>query len=355
MTPAAAAHLDPSLVPLVATVQHNCDLSDARHARDGALCTYLLGMRELYRWWSGARPGTVLERSAVGAFIAVREAAWDGVDDSAAPYRPLPLGAGVEAFDETLTDVILRPRRLVYGGGVGRFGAPVFFLAERLHEVAHDGMRIIYAGAELARGVIAPPAMSRANRIVVRTDALRRWLWTRAESGANQGHAHGLAALIAAQGGAVHDAIERIVLDQAETLALHEIGELRAGHLLGPEWERMLIGLHDRQVESIARAVRDLLADCLVTLPALAQRRATPALHFWFANLEGLRRSLAPGLAALGSPHHAADVDTIQETAAAECAHHYATALELLDRWHRGGAPLVREATTATLASLQAT
>ena len=35
---------------LIETVQHNCHLSDAHHARDYSLCIYLLKMREFYRW-----------------------------------------------------------------------------------------------------------------------------------------------------------------------------------------------------------------------------------------------------------------------------------------------------------------
>jgi len=38
------------------------------------------------------------------------------------------------------------------------------------------------AGAELARGITAAPAVSRNNTILIRSDALRRWLWTRTET-----------------------------------------------------------------------------------------------------------------------------------------------------------------------------
>ena len=38
----------------VAGVQANCDLADARHARDLTLCTYLLQMREKIRAACGA-------------------------------------------------------------------------------------------------------------------------------------------------------------------------------------------------------------------------------------------------------------------------------------------------------------
>jgi hypothetical protein len=54
----------------------------------------------------------------------------------------------------------------------------------------------------------------------------------------------------------------------------------------------------ERRLEITARAVRDLLADTLVTLPTLVEREAVPSLHFWFATFSGLRRELFPRLAA---------------------------------------------------------
>jgi hypothetical protein len=42
--------------------------------------------------------------------------------------------------------------------------------------------------------------------------------------------------------------------------------------------------------------VRDHLADCMVTLPTLLQHDAIGSLHFYLANLSGLRRALFPAL-----------------------------------------------------------
>jgi len=47
-------------------VQANCDVSDARHARNMTLCTYLLEMRELFRWERGAALTAPLPRADVG-------------------------------------------------------------------------------------------------------------------------------------------------------------------------------------------------------------------------------------------------------------------------------------------------
>jgi hypothetical protein len=59
----------------------------------------------------------------------------------------------------------------------------------------------------------------------------------------------------------------------------------------------MLAGFAGRRAELFARAARDHLADCLVTLPALLARNAAPSIHLWVAGLDGVRRELFPRLA----------------------------------------------------------
>jgi hypothetical protein len=58
----------------------------------------------------------------------------------------------------------------------------------------------------------------------------------------------------------------------------------------------MRSALSERRTELYARAARDLLADCLVTLPTLLGRRDDAALHFMFSNFDGLRAHLFPRL-----------------------------------------------------------
>jgi hypothetical protein len=67
-------------------------------------------------------------------------------------------------------------------------------------------------------------------------------------------------------------AIERMTEGEIETLILHEEGELAAGRLLGGAWADKLAGLGGKRAEIFARAVKDNLADCLVTLPGLLAR-----------------------------------------------------------------------------------
>jgi hypothetical protein len=82
--------------------------------------------------------------------------------------------------------------------------------------------------------------------------------------------------------------------NEMETMILHELGEAMAGELLGPAWGEMALSVARSRAEPVARAVRDLLADCLSTLPVLLERADWPALHFHFATFDALRRQLFP-------------------------------------------------------------
>lgn len=287
-----------SCAPLIAAVRTNCHISDARHARDMTMCTYLLEMRELFRWERGLPFGAPVPQRDVGAWIAEREALWTQLED--APHVPLPLpDRAVDPYDVAAANRALAPHGLVYGAGVGRFGKPQFFVAERAREERREAFTVLVAGREYARDLSAAPAASRDGTIYVRLESLQRWLWERAEAWLGKCSEGALKAALDGYGFANdrHAAIARMAEAEGETLILHELGECRAGGLLGPEWERMLAALSRRRTELFARAVRDHLADCLVTLPALLDRGATASLHFWIANLQGLRQQLFPEIA----------------------------------------------------------
>ena len=66
------------------------------------------------------------------------------------------------------------------------------------------------------------------------------------------------------------------------------------GEQLGEAWHQMIDSLARSKAEIMVRAVRDILADCLSTLPELLARQNTASLHFYFANFTGMRRHLFP-------------------------------------------------------------
>ena len=327
----------PGLEALKQAVQANCDIADARHARESTMCNYLLAMRELYRWERGLPLAGPLGQAELGAWIAAREARWNDLEE--AEYLPLPLGqGGCDPFDNAAINARLEPRGLVYSAGLGRWGRPHFFLGDLARRESRQGLAVLVSEREHARDLFAPPAALRDGTVFLRLDALRRWLWEKTEVwGVKQAEGALKAALTAygfdEDGGA---ALERMAAAEGETLILHELGEAQAEPLLGPTWREMLGGLAERRAELLARAVRDNLADCLSTLPALIERGAAPSLHFYFANFEGLRRSLFPrlGVAYLAWRRTGDPVD-LRLACRDGQAHWREAALRLLDAWRR--------------------
>ncbi len=292
--------MKPQFAPLVAAVQRNCHIADARHARSMTLCTYLLEMREFYRWEAGIAPGAPLERAAVGAWLSAREALWETLADK--DYAALPLdGHEYAPFDVAAINRQLIPHGLVYGAGIGRFGRPHFFLGALERNDAYDGLTVLVSGREYARDLGALPAALQGDAIFVRRAALRQWLWEKAEAWQMKRQPGPLAEALAAYGFAVDPAtaLERMLEAELASVILHERGEYAASRLLGTAWEERLAGGCARRSELLMRAVRDNLADCLITLPVLVERAAWPSLLFWLANLEGMRRALFPALAAI--------------------------------------------------------
>lgn len=289
--------MTPALAPILAAVQANCHLSDARHAQDLTLCNYLLAMREYYRWEHDLPPGTAPARADVSRWIAEREALWESLSDG--DWARVPLSAGeADPFDVAAVNGELVPAGYLYGAGRGRFGKPHFFLARLARRERRDGVEILEAGCEYVRDLDAAPAVLQGETIVLRREAFENWLRLTAETWETRAPAGAMAAALEAYGfpDQRSRALERMAEGERETLILHELGELAAGRLLGEPWERFMAGLDDRRIEVTARAVRDLLADALVTLPTLLEREAGASLHFWFATLSPLRRELSPAL-----------------------------------------------------------
>jgi hypothetical protein len=282
---------------LVSTVQHNCHISDAQHAGDLTLCTFLLKMRELYRWENDIPLSQDMPKAVVGDWMNAREQLWEGLE--AAPYQGLPLPDGeIDPFESERVNGHLGPQGLIYSGGYGRQCKPHFFIGRLLREEVRHSHRIYVSACEYARDLDAPAGMMQNGIIHVRTEALRRWIWERYEewnwNHKNEAMARALAAYPFDT--APEDALHAMTETETESVILHELGEARVGDELGPEWENLLVDLMRSRAEIIARAVRDLYADCLSTLPGLLERENAAAIHFHFANFVGMRRKLYPEL-----------------------------------------------------------
>lgn len=353
----AAPH-DGGAVGFVAAVQRNCDLADARHAQQAPLCTYLLQLREHFRWRHGLPLDAAPDRREVGRFIAAHESHWDTLEAQATAQNDpqfdgfASLPPGHDPFDVAAVNAALEATGFHYGAGIGRAGRPDFFVARLLRDERRGSVRVVLTGEEQARGVSPPIAFSRDGVIVVRTDAMRRWLWTRLELVERNGDPSPLArALASCEGDSRLARLDRLVEREAETLILHETGEDALGPALGGDWHSMLASLDDARAELCARAVRDLAADCGTTLPALLASGAEGSVHFWFSTFEGVRRALDPALAAAYPAWAAGDSRPLMVAIDSGADRWRAEAAAMLRAWRGGGPSAARRHAAATLAA----
>lgn len=282
---------------LARAVQRNCHIADARHGANYSLCIYLLKMREYFRWERGIPLSAGIDKDEVGPWLTERETLWAELETE--EPAELPLGdARIEPFEADAINARLLPLGYVYSAGLGQHAAPHFHLAELERVEEHDGFRLIISGRELARDLTAPPAMSRDGIIYIRRESLRRSIWEKVDGWSWSKPRNAMSRAIASYpvDDDLETALDQMTDDQIETVTLHEIGEVRAGELLGEAWHDCLIDLPVGKAELIARSVRDHLADCMITLPALLERADSGSLHFYMAGLSNFRKVLFPSL-----------------------------------------------------------
>jgi hypothetical protein len=319
----------------IEVVQINCHIADARHAREMSMCNYLLGMRELYIWEKGAAPSTPVVQAELSQWLVQREMYWEELEEL--EYSPVPVAnCDYDPFDIAGINSALASHGLVYGGGLGRWGKPHFFLGQLLRSEKINELTLHVSGREFARDITAAPAALRENTMFLRTDALQRWLAEKIDIWAVHEADGALKSAIDCYGtqGDKDSLLVRMAEQESEVLILHEMGEAMAEPMLGPQWRNMLLSFTSRRAIFLARSVRDNLADCLSTLPELLKRQQTCSLHFYFSNLEGLRRTLFPQLvSAYEHWRDSGDMSKLLAAAEAGRTHWQASANKVLSTW----------------------
>ncbi len=282
---------------LVETVQRNCHIADANHARNMTMCTYLLEMREFFRWENELPLSQQPPRAEIGPWIVARESLWETLEED--DFAALPVkGHAIDPFESRAVNLELLPEGLVYGAGIGRYRKPHFFLGELMRKEEREGLTIYVTGCEYARDLSTLPAAYQDGAIFLRTDALKRALWEKVELWGQKKPEGAMKKALQCYG-FEHDpetALLRMTEAESEAVILHEVGEARADKLLGQEWKKMIASFTHRHPELLARSVRDNLADCLSTLPALIENEAWCSLHYYMAEFDGLRQALFPKL-----------------------------------------------------------
>ncbi len=320
---------------LAETVQKNCNVSDARHGKEYTLCTYLMKMREYYRWERGLPFEAQLPRQDLGEWLSRREELWGRLEES--DFEPLSIdGDPYDPFDVQGVNQALSAYGLVYSGGLGHNAKPHFCLAALERKNEFDGFSVFVSGREYARDLTAPPAMTREDIIFVRRESLRRMLWEKLETWrwSRPDNALGRALSCYRFESELETSLDEMTEQELASVVLHERGEFACGHLLGGAWNRMLLDLSATPAELAARAVRDHWADCSVTLPRLLREGRSASIHFFMGNLTHMRKQIFP---ALGKAYQAWQAQAAEEpmlAVAAEGARHWSAVASAILQLH---------------------
>lgn len=289
--------MTPEFSSLQKSVQHNCHITDAENAEDYTLCIYLLKMREYFRWEQDYGLVDSLPSDALGNWVSERESLWLDLEEQT--FNPLQInGDKFDPFNNADINQYLNEQGLVYSAGLGMQCKPNFFLGKLEQVEEQDGFRLLVSSTEYARGLVAPPAVSLGNTIVIRREALQHYLWGRVEEWRWKSYDNpvGKAIVCYPFESDAKKALDQMTEAEMQTVRLHEIGEIKAGKLLGDGWNKMLLLLPRSKAEFMVRAVRDNLADAISTLPDLLQSNDPARLHFYFGSLSPMRKETTPAL-----------------------------------------------------------
>lgn len=292
--------MNKALQPLLSGIQHNCHISNARHAGNYTLCVYLLKMREYYRWEQGQPYNTSLDKDQLGEWISAREELWESLEKK--DFVPLQLNnQKFDPFDSAGINQQLIAHNLVYSAGYGNGCHPHFFLADLESLYQQDGSVIYISGKEYVRDLTAPPAMTQGNTIFIRRESFRRMIWEKYEEWLWNKPDNAMQRALQFYPFGIHNkqALDAMTENELHMALYHEIGEIKATALLGEQWLEILSSLPRSKGEIMFRAVKDHLADSLSTFPQLMNDFKPQSLHFYIANLTSMRKILSPGLISL--------------------------------------------------------
>ena len=280
---------------LCETVQKNCDISDAHNATNYTMCVYLLKMREYFRWENGYSYNDSLPKDEIGSWVQKREHLWESLEKE--NFLALSInGKKFDPFDTVNINKAIAPKGYVYSGGIGLHATPHFFLAKLESKEVYNDFTMYVSADECARDLTAPPAMTQGNNVFIRRESLRRLLWEKFQEWNWHKHENVMGKALSFYDFEkdIDGALDKMTDNELEAAALHEIGEFIATLELGDRWREMLISIPRSRAELMARAVKDLLADCLSTLPGLIENYNPASLHFYAANLATMRNEIFP-------------------------------------------------------------
>ncbi|RJQ83312.1 MAG: hypothetical protein C4519_07055 [Desulfobacteraceae bacterium] len=284
-----------NLTLLTRQIQHNCDLSDARHGGIYSICGLAMRLRDLYKWDHRMEPWQEHEAVRVLDWIGRREELWESMAD--AQFQPLTLADNdFDAFDSRAINAVLSPQGFFYGAGYAHSLKPTFFLAEIEQCQTIQERTVWRLGQELARDLLTLPALSQDDQVVLRTQAARMFLWDQIAYMANSARPALAFALGACCGlpdtsaAGLRRHLDTILQVHQTTYLRHELGELEDRVFERATWRRMLADFPHTPVELLIRTLKDVLADTAACGPIahFTRQRDKAGLGFYMAFSGGL-------------------------------------------------------------------
>ena len=315
-------------------VQHNCNIADAKHAANYTLCTYLMKMREYFRWEMGYSYSKLLPKEEVGEWVAEREGLWEQLEEES--FLPIEIdGDTFDPFDTDKINKALLRKGMVYSGGIGARSIPHFFLGKLDTTQNHEDFQVVISSEECARDLGAPPAMTLGNTIFIRKESIQRMLWEKIQEWQWHKQENAMAKAISYYDfdNNLEAALNKMTDVELQSIVLHEIGEVQATKVLGDQWKILLSSITDSRTELMLRAIKDLFADCLTTLPTLIKNNNVASIHFYAANMTAIRKDLCPSFMSCYQQWvESGDIEVIHQWAQKNATHWQKVLEEILSK-----------------------
>ncbi len=289
---------------LALQINHNCDISDAHYAGMFSVCGLALRFRDLYKWEVDLPPWEERDTASILDWIGEREDRWVGLGDEELSALSFD-GQSWDPFDTHGLNERLEPLGYFYGAGLAHGLKPSFFLASVLNTTSIESLSVVTVGRELARDLLALPALVQDRRILLRHHTALSFFWDQMVYVNPSGRPF-LVHAVSSLGGtdasmeSLRHHAQGLFDVQRDIFLRHEIGELLDTTFDIDVWREIIAEHAHTPVELLARALKDLLADThpCGTLPHLIRNRNKTALNLYAAFLGGLMKPMLKEIAA---------------------------------------------------------
>ena len=256
-------------------------------------------LRDLYLHEHSIGVDQFVPKKDILDWVAKRESLWEELEDAA--FQDIEIeGHRYEPFDTAGINAALLKHGLVYSGGYGMFGKPMFFLASLKVKRYVSSYRIYYSDNEYCHDLSTSLAMAQGQNIFVRLEPIRKFLTEKILEMQGGKSRTAFREALSYYGRVKNDSLysgtcNEVVQDVAELVALHELGEA-AENEIAPEWLDIVDNSVDRLTEFYLRAIKDVLADTTEVGPLMfiIQNKSAHLFNFYIAFFEGIRKEIFP-------------------------------------------------------------